>query len=185
MNISSHVPRLLVLLLATALIEGCGNDAPPPQSGMDQHTAAPPVVTTVAPAASGTEDADAVAPPASPAATSTQISAGSSSLTEATSSVHADVAEPSDESVARAVDSPMAAQHEETAERTVELVPTAAQVRLMQKALREAGYDPGAVDGKLGPRTLSALERYQQQNGLAVGAVTEETLSALQQHATR
>ena len=50
----------------------------------------------------------------------------------------------------------------------------------MQQSLRDAGYDPGVVDGIMGPRTALALKSYQQQHGLAVGEVTEETLAALQ-----
>jgi len=34
------------------------------------------------------------------------------------------------------------------------------RVREVQKALVETGYDPGPVDGRLGPRTKAALRRY-------------------------
>jgi peptidoglycan hydrolase-like protein with peptidoglycan-binding domain len=33
-------------------------------------------------------------------------------------------------------------------------------VRELQQALTNAGYDPGPIDGKLGPRTKAALRRY-------------------------
>ncbi len=36
----------------------------------------------------------------------------------------------------------------------------AAHVREVQQALRDAGYDPGPIDGIMGPRTRSALRRY-------------------------
>lgn len=49
----------------------------------------------------------------------------------------------------------------------------------VQRALRTAGFDPGQVDGKLGRQTLQALLAYQRQNGLAVGALTYETLESL------
>ncbi len=36
----------------------------------------------------------------------------------------------------------------------------ASHVREVQQALRDAGYDPGPIDGIMGPRTGSALRRY-------------------------
>jgi peptidoglycan hydrolase-like protein with peptidoglycan-binding domain len=36
----------------------------------------------------------------------------------------------------------------------------AAHVRELQEALVQAGYDPGPVDGILGPRTKAALRKY-------------------------
>lgn len=38
--------------------------------------------------------------------------------------------------------------------------PETAHVREIQRALLNAGYDPGPVDGIFGPRTKSALRRY-------------------------
>jgi len=35
-----------------------------------------------------------------------------------------------------------------------------AHVRELQEALVQAGYDPGPVDGKFGPRTKAALRKY-------------------------
>ncbi|UJF25243.1 peptidoglycan-binding protein [Suttonella sp. R2A3] len=49
----------------------------------------------------------------------------------------------------------------------------------VQKALNEAGYNAGGIDGALGPSTTRALEQYQRDNGLGVGGVTMETLEAL------
>jgi len=42
-----------------------------------------------------------------------------------------------------------------------------ALVRNIQDGLHRLGYDPGAVDGRLGPRTEDAIRHYQQDNGLA------------------
>ena len=42
------------------------------------------------------------------------------------------------------------------------------QIFLVQKNLREMGYDPGPVDGQVGPRTTSAIQAYQQRAGLEV-----------------
>ncbi len=52
-------------------------------------------------------------------------------------------------------------------------------IRGVQQGLVNAGFNPGPVDGFSGPRTTAALESFQQQNGLAVGQLTKETLRAL------
>lgn len=49
----------------------------------------------------------------------------------------------------------------------------------LQDALLAAGFDPGRLDGKLGPRTVAALLDYQWRNGLAYGALTYESLERL------
>ena len=38
----------------------------------------------------------------------------------------------------------------------------------VQRKLAKAGYDPGPPDGVLGPRTETAIRRFQQQEGLEV-----------------
>ncbi len=52
-------------------------------------------------------------------------------------------------------------------------------IRRVQQALTDAGFNPGSADGKLGPRTMGALKDFQQQNNLAVGKFTKETLREL------
>ncbi len=52
-------------------------------------------------------------------------------------------------------------------------------IRQVQQALAKAGYKPGAADGVSGPRTLAALKSFQQDNNLASGKLTKETLRAL------
>lgn len=52
-------------------------------------------------------------------------------------------------------------------------------VRKVQQALAGAGFNPGAIDGINGPRTMSALKNFQKQHNLAVGQLTKETLQML------
>ena len=40
------------------------------------------------------------------------------------------------------------------------------KIRLAQERLKAAGFDPGPVDGKLGPQTKSALEKYRASHNL-------------------
>lgn len=52
-------------------------------------------------------------------------------------------------------------------------------VSRLQRALINAGHNPGPVDGIAGPRTLSAVSSYQSASGLAEGRLTIETLKKL------
>ncbi|MDX2010190.1 MAG: peptidoglycan-binding protein [Myxococcaceae bacterium] len=53
-------------------------------------------------------------------------------------------------------------------------------VKQLQQKLKDAGFDPGDIDGKFGPRTEAALRAFQQANGLRVdGRAGEETFRAL------
>ena len=49
----------------------------------------------------------------------------------------------------------------------------------MQGRLYDHGYQVGGVDGMLGEKTLNALKQFQRDSGLAVGAMTFESLDAL------
>lgn len=54
-------------------------------------------------------------------------------------------------------------------------------VSLIQLALEELGFDPGPTDGKLGPRTTSAIEAYQRSHGLhAEGQPTQQLLNHIE-----
>ncbi|MEM7817114.1 MAG: peptidoglycan-binding domain-containing protein [Candidatus Aenigmatarchaeota archaeon] len=51
----------------------------------------------------------------------------------------------------------------------------------MQRALRNAGFYKGPIDGKIGPQTKNAIKEFQKANGLVpdgvVGRRTWEKLS--------
>ncbi|MCD4781710.1 MAG: peptidoglycan-binding protein [Candidatus Omnitrophica bacterium] len=50
----------------------------------------------------------------------------------------------------------------------------------IQQLLTYAGYDPGPVDGKPGPKTLQAVKKFQKDNGLKVdGKIGYHTLTGL------
>ena len=53
-------------------------------------------------------------------------------------------------------------------------------VTAMQQALKDKGYDPGPVDGRMGPRTKAALMDYQRKEGLSpTGRWDNETAAKL------
>ena len=49
----------------------------------------------------------------------------------------------------------------------------------IQKALLQRGFNPGSVDGKLGPATVKALTAFQETKGLKTGTLNRDTLKAL------
>lgn len=56
----------------------------------------------------------------------------------------------------------------------------AMSVRAYQQALKNAGFDPGPIDGRKGPRTIAAIKAFQRARGLAVdGSVGPITSAAL------
>jgi hypothetical protein len=52
-------------------------------------------------------------------------------------------------------------------------------IQSIQEALKNAGHDPGPIDGVLGSQTMRALREYQQKKGLPVGSITYETAQSL------
>ena len=44
-------------------------------------------------------------------------------------------------------------------------------VRQLQTALKEAGFDPGPIDGEFGPATETAVRAFQSEKGIAVDGV--------------
>jgi hypothetical protein len=52
--------------------------------------------------------------------------------------------------------------------------------RMLQLRLREAGYDPGPIDGKFGQQTKAALCQFQRQQGLRItGELDDASRKAL------
>ena len=58
------------------------------------------------------------------------------------------------------------------------------EVEQLQNQLKAAGFDPGPVDGRFGPRTRTAVVAFQQSKGITVdGIVGPQTRAALGQPA--
>jgi peptidoglycan hydrolase-like protein with peptidoglycan-binding domain len=54
------------------------------------------------------------------------------------------------------------------------------KVKAIQEALKNKGFDPGAADGVVGPRTGQALREFQKSQNLQVtGRIDDKTASAL------
>jgi hyperosmotically inducible protein len=54
------------------------------------------------------------------------------------------------------------------------------QVMAMQQALKERGFEPGPIDGVMGPRTASALKEYQKAENLKMtGRMDRDTAAKL------
>lgn len=49
----------------------------------------------------------------------------------------------------------------------------------IQAALKSKGYNPGKLDGKMGPNTAKALKSFQKSRGLPVGVLSKDTFRAL------
>ncbi len=49
----------------------------------------------------------------------------------------------------------------------------------LQRALLQAGFNPGPIDGRYGRATRGAVERYQRSKGLPLGGITMDTLRQL------
>jgi hypothetical protein len=60
-----------------------------------------------------------------------------------------------------------------------------AMVREVQAELQRRGYNVGPVDGRLGPRTKTAIREYEQRNGLpADGSPSRSLRDHMQSHPT-
>ena len=56
---------------------------------------------------------------------------------------------------------------------------TSEMIRDVQTALKNAGHDPGPIDGIMGRLTRGAINSFQQEKGLATGALTYQTIESL------
>jgi len=52
-------------------------------------------------------------------------------------------------------------------------------IKKFQIALKKAGHNPGPIDGVIGSETVAAMKAYQKEKGLAVGALTYNTIQSL------
>jgi peptidoglycan hydrolase-like protein with peptidoglycan-binding domain/tetratricopeptide (TPR) repeat protein len=60
--------------------------------------------------------------------------------------------------------------------------PGSSNVRVLQRRLSEAGYRPGPIDGRYGPRTERAVARYQAANGLQSDGIAGPRTLATMSH---
>ena len=61
-----------------------------------------------------------------------------------------------------------------------------ADMRAAQDALKIQGFDPGPIDGRMGPRTRAALNDYQRKNDLPVtGMLDDATMAKLNVRSSR
>ena len=61
----------------------------------------------------------------------------------------------------------------------------AVDVRGAQQALRDKGFDPGPIDGRMGPRTAAAVREFQSKEGIiATGQLDAETRGRLMTSST-
>lgn len=49
----------------------------------------------------------------------------------------------------------------------------------IQRALKNAGLNPGPIDGVFGSQTMVAVNAFEQSKGLATGGLTIDTIRAL------
>ncbi len=57
---------------------------------------------------------------------------------------------------------------------------TCDEVKRVQESLVALGYDPGPIDGLVGPRTVSALRKFESDNGLPVrGQLSSELMTRI------
>lgn len=75
----------------------------------------------------------------------------------------------------------------EIAPKTTAMQPAdATRSKDIQRALKNAGFYAGSVDGKIGPKTKKSIEEFQKAKGLkADGKVGPKTWSELQQYLTQ
>lgn len=92
------------------------------------------------------------------------------------------VIEPS-QSVATETIPPTAAVQEMKSKASVVAAPVTDRNRDVQTALKNAGFYTGSIDGKLGPKTKSAIQEFQKAKGLKVdGKLGPKTWAELEKY---
>ncbi|OGW74623.1 MAG: hypothetical protein A2Z72_06145 [Omnitrophica bacterium RBG_13_46_9] len=60
------------------------------------------------------------------------------------------------------------------------------KIKEIQMALKKAGFDPGSIDGRMGPRTGDAIKRFQKSKGMTEdGLVDQKTWLELSIYLTK
>lgn len=82
---------------------------------------------------------------------------------------------------------PPTASAQETVAKVAPLVQSAIdKTKDIQRALKNAGFDVGTIDGKIGPKTKKAVEDFQKSKGLkADGKVGPKTWAELEKYLVR
>ncbi len=67
--------------------------------------------------------------------------------------------------------------------RGIQEIKSRPNTKQIQTALKNAGYNPGPIDGKMGKRTREAIRAFQEANGLKVdGRVGKKTWGSLKKY---
>ncbi|MDH4206933.1 MAG: peptidoglycan-binding protein [Desulfobacteraceae bacterium] len=79
----------------------------------------------------------------------------------------------------------IAAEHKEESDKVLKFtdyndLKGAELIRMVQLTLKDSGFDPGPIDGILGPKTREAIKRFQIKNELEpTGGIDEQTINQL------
>jgi PBP1b-binding outer membrane lipoprotein LpoB len=172
--------KITLLIVAAALLSGCGDDQKEATQETEQAISesvpakpAPPVES----------DAPKMPEQRIEAPESEPEPAGVDKTPEPPEGKAAEPAEallpPPETEIETETTAAVATDQKAASDATEIVKPTPAEVRKIQQALLDAGFNPGPVDGLIGQKTMAALESFQKQKGLAVGHITKETLQAL------
>ncbi|WP_051961833.1 peptidoglycan-binding protein [Methylobacter sp. BBA5.1] len=174
--------KITLLIVAAALLSGCGDDRKEATKETEQTI---PESVPTKPAPPVENDAPKTPEQRIEAPESEPEPAGVDKIPEPPEGKAAEPAEallppPDTETEIETETSSAVATDQKAASDATEIVkPTPAEVRKIQQGLLDAGFNPGPVDGLIGPKTMTALESFQKQKGLAAGHITKETLQAL------
>ncbi len=176
--------RIIVLLAVTAFMYGCGDEQKETGKQPEQTATESVPTTPVSEIADKTVETNgSKSETIGTMAESTvkksveAVESATEQTVEKTAEVAQDLGVTAETKFSEAVTTGQAAISEATSE-VVRTTP--ALVRKIQQALADAGVNPGPIDGIMGPKTMAAVKSFQKKKGLAEGAITEETLQALE-----